>query len=148
MSAALRAAIVAEAKTWLKTPYHHKACVKGEGVDCAQILKAVFVAVGLIDDFDAGDYPPDWMMHRSEDRFRDYVRRHADQISADEILPGDVALYRVGKCFAHGAIIVDWPLIIHADSRSHSVVYDEGNAGRLSKRPVEFYRVRGLEMAA
>lgn len=33
-----RAAVIAEAESWLSTPYHHEARIKGHGVDCAQIL--------------------------------------------------------------------------------------------------------------
>jgi cell wall-associated NlpC family hydrolase len=139
-----RAAIVAEAMTWLRTPYHHRARVKGAGVDCAQILIGVFAGVGLIAAFDAGDYPRDWMLHRDEDRFRACVRQHADQIDLADLQPGDVALYLVGKCFAHGAIALDWPLILHADSRYGEVTLADGDQGWLAGRPVEFYRIRGL----
>lgn len=140
-----RAAILAEARTWLGTPYHHRARCKGAGVDCAQILIAVFHAVGLVDDIDAGDYPRDWMLHRTDQRFRDFVRRHADQIDPAAVMPGDVALYRVGHCFAHGAIVIAWPLLIHADSKSRRVTLAEGDAGWLAGRPVEFYRARGID---
>lgn len=144
MSEALRAAIVAEAHTWLRTPYHHRARCKGAGVDCAQILIAVFAAVGLIEDFDTGQYPRDWMLHRDEERFREFVLRYADPIPRASLLPGDVCLYQVGKCFAHGAIVIDWPIVIHADSRMGIVTRAEAEGGWLAKRPVEFYRVKGL----
>ena len=42
-----RAAVVAEAKAWLGTPYHHRAKLKGVGVDCAQLPIAIYAAVGL-----------------------------------------------------------------------------------------------------
>lgn len=139
-----RADIVAEAKNWLKTPYHHRQRVKGAGVDCALLLLAVFAGLGLVDEFEVEDYPRDWMLHRDEDRFRAVVRRYADEIPLADVQPGDVALYLVGRCFAHGAVIVDWPLVIHADSRFGSVTLAEGDQGWLSGRPVEYYRVRGL----
>jgi cell wall-associated NlpC family hydrolase len=140
-----RAAIIAEARSWLGTPYHHKARIKGVGVDCAMILIGIFAGVGLIDEFEPEDYPRDWMLHREEDRFRDYVRQYAEQIDSAEIQPGDVALYKVGKCFAHGAVIIGWPLVLHADSRSGKVTLAEGDQGWLSGRAVEFYRVRGIQ---
>lgn len=139
-----REQVVAEARSWLKTPYHHRARVKGAGVDCAQILIAIFAAVGLLEAFDPGEYPMDWMLHRSEDRFRDLVRAHGDQIELEHVQPGDVALYHVGRCFAHGAVVIDWPLVIHADSRVGSVTEAEGDQGWLAGRAVEFYRIRGL----
>ena len=54
----LRQRIVEEARSWLGTPYHHQAMVKGAGVDCAMILVAVYRAVGLIPaGFDPRPYP-------------------------------------------------------------------------------------------
>ena len=63
MSAQLRQEIIDEAATWLRTPYHHAAAIKGAGVDCAQILIEVYAAVGLADKPDVGNYAPDWMLH-------------------------------------------------------------------------------------
>lgn len=40
---------VAEAMTWLGTPYHHQGRVKGVGVDCATLLCEVYKEVGLMD---------------------------------------------------------------------------------------------------
>lgn len=140
-----RETIVAEARSWLGTPYHHRARVKGAGVDCAQILIAVFAAVGLIDDFDPGEYPPDWMLHRDDERFRRFVEAYADPIARANLLPGDLALYQVGRCFAHGAIVIDWPLVVHADSRSRRVTLAEGDSGWLAERDVLFYRAKGLQ---
>lgn len=139
----MRDRIVAEAMSWMGTPYHHRARLKGAGVDCAQILIAVFVAVGLVDEFDPGDYPPDWMMHRDEERYIGFVTRHAEQVAAP--LPGDVVLYKVGRCFSHGGIVVDWPTIIHASNRDGEVVLSDGRQGWLSGRERTYWRVMGVE---
>lgn len=138
-----RQSVLAIARTWLKTPWHHRARVKGAGVDCAQILIAVYAEAGLIDEFDTGDYPPDWMMHRSQERFLEFVRQYADQVDAP--LPGDLALYFVGRCFSHGAIVTAWPEIIHASNRDRMVCYADGTQGWLASREVQFWRLKGLE---
>jgi cell wall-associated NlpC family hydrolase len=49
MSASQRAAVVAEAKTWIGTPYHHAADVKGHGVDCAMLLVRIYGDLGLVE---------------------------------------------------------------------------------------------------
>lgn len=138
-----RQAVLAIARTWLKTPWHHRARVKGAGVDCAQILIAVYAEAGLVEEFDTGDYPPDWMMHRSQERFLEFVRQYADQVEAP--LPGDLALYFVGRCFSHGAIVTAWPEIIHASNRDRMVCYADGTQGWLAAREVQFWRLKGLE---
>ena len=61
--------VVAEAKTWLRTPYHHAADIKGVGVDCAMILLRVYQAVGAVPpEVDPRPYPADWFLHRDEER--------------------------------------------------------------------------------
>ena len=40
-------------------------------MDCAQILIAVYSAVGIIKEFETGYYPSDWMLHRSEEQSGD-----------------------------------------------------------------------------
>src|SRR5437879_1968913 len=37
-----RQAVVDEAMTWLKTPFHHRAAVKKAGVDCACLIAEAF----------------------------------------------------------------------------------------------------------
>lgn len=133
--------VVAEAMTWLRTPYHHKARIKGGGVDCAQILIAVYAEVGLIEDFDPGDYPPDWMMHRDEERYLGFVERYASPVESP--MPGDIVLYKVGRCFSHGGIVVEWPTIIHAWLREGAVVLADGTQGKLADRERVFFRVGG-----
>lgn len=135
-----RRAVLAEAMSWLGTPYHHKARVKGAGVDCAQILIAVYAACGVIPAFDPGDYPPDWMLHREEERYLGWVQRFAVEVEQPQ--PGDVVLYRVGRCYAHGGIVVAWPTILHA-FRREGVVLADGTQGFLAERAATFWSVWG-----
>jgi cell wall-associated NlpC family hydrolase len=37
----LRAAVVREAESWIGTPFHHAARVKGAGIDCLMLLAEV-----------------------------------------------------------------------------------------------------------
>lgn len=109
-----RARVVAEARAWLGTPYHHRACLKGVGVDCAQLPIGVWSAVGLIEAFDTGDYPADWHLHREEERYAGFVLRFADEIAAGEAQPGDLILFKFGRAFSHGAILVAPGVVVHA----------------------------------
>jgi NlpC/P60 family putative phage cell wall peptidase len=109
-----RAEIVAEARTWLRTPYHHLARVKGAGVDCVQLIIAVYAKCGVIEDFEPEFYRPDWHLHRSEEKYLAGVKQRAHQITVEEALPGDFALFRFGHCASHGAIVTEWPRVIHA----------------------------------
>lgn len=148
---AWRAAILAEAETWLLTPWHHKARVKGGGVDCGQYIIASYIGAKLVAHFETGDYPADWMLHRSEERYLGWVEKYLDPVDAP--LPGDVVAWKYGHCFSHGAIVVEWPRILHAYRREGAVVWGDGTKGDLARehlkgggsapRDVRFYSIAG-----
>jgi cell wall-associated NlpC family hydrolase len=128
-----RQAVIAEARTWLRTPWHHGAKVKGAGVDCAMLLIACYSAAGLISDFTPEHYPIDWAMHRDQALFDEWLSRFAHLV--DTPGPGDVAHYRFGRVFSHAAIVVDWPLIIHASMPTGIVTLDHGDQDWLTRGP-------------
>jgi hypothetical protein len=103
---------VVEAMTWLGTPYHHQGRVKGVGVDCGTLICEVFEKVGLMDHLDPRPYPPDWHMHQIGQRYLEHVLSVCYEV--EEPQPGDLVLYHFGKCISHGAIVVEWPTIIHS----------------------------------
>jgi cell wall-associated NlpC family hydrolase len=144
-----RAAVVEEAREWLRTPYHHMGRVKGAGVDCATLLAEVFARAGAVPRFGIPFYPPDWHLHRDAERYLGFVLEHAREIESDP-LPADMALWRFGRCFSHGAIVVDWPLVIHAYAGKGCLLEDVSRARWLSQigerrgaqpRPVKFLRL-------
>lgn len=118
--AEIRARVVAEAKTWIGTPYVSNGMVKGKrgGTDCAMLLVGVYANTGIISkDFDPRPYPPQWHVHRNEERYMNYVLQFATEIPPPPErmpLPGDLVMFKLGLAFAHAAIITDWPFVIHA----------------------------------
>jgi cell wall-associated NlpC family hydrolase len=133
-----REQVVAEAMTWLRTPYHHRGALKGIGVDCAQFPLRVYASCGLIEPFEPGDYATDWHLHRSEERYLNLVTMRAREIDPADVQPGDFVLFRVGRCFSHGAIVVSWPRIIHAVI-DLCVTLDEATNGKLAGRPIKAF---------
>lgn len=140
--------IIAEARSWLGTPYHHLAAVKGAGVDCAMLLVQVYKAVGLVPaDLDPRPYPPDWHLHRGEERFLGWLQQHGTPVVVPR--PGDVAVWRFGRTFSHGAIVVGgWGQIVHAYMDAGSVVTGNLKESALAQRPVMYWQVMGVEDAA
>jgi len=125
---------VAEALSWVGTPFHDCAGVKGHGTDCVHLLIAVFANVGVIERFDPAPYRPQWFQHRDEPKFLDGMKAQgARQIDPAQALPGDVLMYNYGRHAAHGAIVIDEHSIVHAYKPAHMVVRsDRGElAGRL-----------------
>jgi len=122
----LRAAIVAEARTWLRTPYVHLGAVKGIGTDCAMILIEIYRKFGFVPaDFDPRPYEPEWYLHRDETLYMAGMEKYSKRIGADEVKPADIAMYRFGRHAAHGAIVVDDDLILHANRVNGNVEYHE-----------------------
>ncbi|HXE17649.1 MAG TPA: hydrolase [Stellaceae bacterium] len=139
--AGARRAVVDEARSWIGTPYRHLGRAKGPGggVDCAQLVWAVFHNCGLTPFMPLEPYPRDFMMHRGVERYMRVVLDRAHP--AESPLPGDVVLYRVGRLYAHGAIVDEpgWPRIVHAWYAAGLVLADDGNAHRLAGRPHKFF---------
>lgn len=53
----MRSAIIAEAESWIGTPFRHQGRAKGVGVDCVGLPVAVAQALGLLPgDYDTGPY--------------------------------------------------------------------------------------------
>jgi cell wall-associated NlpC family hydrolase len=119
-----RAAVVAEARTWIRTPYRHMADRKKAGVDCAMLLVRVFVDTGLVEPFDPRPYSKTWFLHRDAELYLGHVLHYAREIFAAP-RPGDIVLCRIGRLFAHGGIVSQWPRVIHAFSQARMVLEDD-----------------------
>jgi NlpC/P60 family putative phage cell wall peptidase len=119
-----RAAVVDETRSWIGTPYHHAADVKGHGVDCAMLLVRVYCDLGLVEPFDPRPYTRDWFLHRSEERYLGFLLARSREVRAPDL--GDIVLFRMGRCFAHAGIVsrVDPLTIIHAFAPTRCVVED------------------------
>jgi len=155
--ASLRVAIVAEACSWLGTRYEHMGRVKvvrdetskiidSGGTDCGQLVYLVFYALGLCKELPLEYYPPDWHIHRDQDRYLSIVLERAHEIDPSQAKPGDVVLYRWGRLYAHGGIVVErgeYETIIHASSPDGAVVKTRADAGRLGRLKRRYFSVFG-----
>lgn len=118
-----RADIVREALSWIDTPFHDGAGIKGAGCDCAHLLIRVYASVGLIPgDFEPERYSPQWFQHRDEPRFLNKLAEFAHRVDAPR--PGDVAMFNYGRHAAHAAILVDARSIVHAFKPARRVMRD------------------------
>jgi cell wall-associated NlpC family hydrolase len=118
-----RALVVAEARSWLLTPFHHQAHIKGLGVDCAWLLIMCFRAAGIVAaDFRPGNYSREWFLHHDEERYMGIVAQYAHQLSEGAApKPADIALYKIGRCVSHGSIYIGEGLMIHANRKAKQV---------------------------
>lgn len=104
-------------KGWIGTPYHHNGRVKGAGADCLTSLAGPFEDAGLTPHIEIPYYPHDWHLHHSEEKYLDGLSDWCVEVGSPpdrSPLPGDIVLWKFGRCFSHGAIVIAWPRIAHA----------------------------------
>jgi NlpC/P60 family putative phage cell wall peptidase len=131
-----RQAVVSEAESWIGTPFHHAARVKGAGIDCLMLLAEVYERAGVSGHIEPPFYVPDWHLHQGAERYMQGLLVYARPVAAPE--PGDIALFRFGRTFSHGAIVTSWPQLIHA-YWSIGVVWGDATLHPLKDRPVRFF---------
>lgn len=109
-----RQSVIEEAMTWLRTPYHNCAKVKGHGVDCGMLLIMVYSKALGMPEFDPGKYSPEWHLHRSEEIYLKYVQMAFEEIPLCEAKAADALVYKYGRTWSHGAILINDTQVIHA----------------------------------
>jgi NlpC/P60 family putative phage cell wall peptidase len=131
-----RAAIVAEARSWIGTPYRHQGSLKGIGCDCLGLVRGVWRAVIGPEPEATPPYAPDWAEAGGGEPLAAAARRHLVPVplvlssSASNLIvprergregcegwrPGDVLLFRwrAGMPAKHAAIVTASDKMVHA----------------------------------
>lgn len=95
--------IVAEAKTWLGTPYKYAKAEKGKGTDCSgMVMKVYETATGI-------------KIPRNSTKQAEYCKK----VGADKVKAGDLVFFATGKDpkkVSHVGIVIDNEQFIHASS--------------------------------
>lgn len=134
-----RLEVINEAEKWLNTPFHEEARVLNHGVDCGQLLIMVYGQLGYMPlDYPIPHYDINFACHRDEEWYLQIVKNFAHEVQLP--LPGDVVLFKWGRLFSHGGIVVEWPLIIHAWAPARKVLFfDVSQNSRLWPQPRKFF---------
>ncbi len=145
--------VVAVARTWLGTPYFHNGSIKGGGTDCGMFVLESFAEAGVFPRFDVGRYTHDWHMHRGEERYLEEVERCMKRVDTTEDPingragfnppPASLLMFRVGRTFSHGAIVTEWPRVIHASHPEMCVNECSVIGTRMAKCPIRLYDAWG-----
>ncbi|SRR5581483_10224467 len=138
-----RAVIIAEAQSWIGTPYRHQASLKGVGCDCLGLIRGVWRAVIGEEPEAPPPYAPDWAEAAGGEPLAEAARRHLIPLALTSLLaasphpnlpplagegregvsegglawgPGDVLLFRwrAGMTAKHAAIVTAPDLMVHA----------------------------------
>jgi len=127
-----RADVVAEALSWVGTPYRFGCQEKGKGADCAEFELKPFKYARLIP---RGVRPP--RAHRDAyvgakvdpDEFRNFLLRYCDEVPYADRMPSDIATFLVNGLERHVSIIVS----VRPDSIVHAVQLSSVRIQRLRK---------------
>lgn len=111
-----RTTIVALARSWIGTPYHHQASAPGAGCDCIGLVRGIWRATHGTDIAPVTDYTRDWAEAGGVETLLDAARRHLIEIEPDTAQPGDVLVFRFrpGAIAKHAAILATPRSMVHA----------------------------------
>jgi NlpC/P60 family putative phage cell wall peptidase len=111
-----RELIIAEARSWIGTPYQHQASLKGVGCDCLGLVRGVWRAVMGEEPERAPPYAPDWAEAACGEPLAEAAARHLQPMVCDQFGEGDVVLFRwrEGLAAKHLAIVTASDLMVHA----------------------------------
>jgi NlpC/P60 family putative phage cell wall peptidase len=108
--------IIAEARSWIGTPYQHQASLKDVGCDCLGLIRGVWRALYGEEPERAPPYARDWAEAATNEPLAEAGLRHLVPVHVSEFTPGDVLLFRwrAGMVAKHAAIIASPDTMIHA----------------------------------
>ena len=115
-----RARIVRTARSWLGTPYHHQASVRGVGTDCIGLVRGVWRELYGFDAEQPPAYSPDWAEAGGRETLLAAAHIHMRPVSQRSMQSGDVLVFRFrGDVPAkHTAILVSAATMVHAAERA------------------------------
>lgn len=108
--------VVAEAMSWVGTPYRHQGRRKGVGCDCLGLVLGVWQAVKCEEPPEPEPYAMDWAETGGAERMLDAARLHLREVPPAERAAGHVVLFRWRRHLPaqHAGILLSDERFIHA----------------------------------
>lgn len=129
-----RAAIIAEARSWLGVPYLHQASDRHAGCDCVGLVRGVWRALCGPEPKMMLAYSPDWSEARGVESVLQAASYHLQTVPEGQVLPGDVLVFRWRSHLPakHCGILVTPTRMVHAYQA----------AGKVAESDVSHWRKR------
>ena len=111
--------IVTAARSWLATPYHHQASVKGVGVDCLGLARGIWRDCVGPEPWTYQPYSPDWGETGPREVLAEGMGAWLEAIPTAAAQAGALVLFRMerGAIAKHAGILSDAGQFIHAHHR-------------------------------
>ena len=108
--------VVAAARAWVGTPYHHQASVRGVGADCLGLIRGVYRDLGGPDLGPGRAYSPIWAEQSAEEALIEGLKRHLAAVDPAGHRPGHVLVFRLrpGVVAKHAGVQSAADAFIHA----------------------------------
>lgn len=138
--------IIAQARTWLDTAYHHQGRLKKSahgkgGVDCLGLVIGVIDELGMQD----GEGNPlsrhdefNYSMYPERGRLVGAIQRHLREVPEEKMTHGDVLLFRTFKDPQHVGLLSDYP------GGGPGLIHCNSSAGKVVEQPLSMTWVRML----
>ena len=119
MTTAIPDRVVTIARSWLGTPYHDQASLKGVGCDCLGLARGIWREVVGPEPFPIPPYSRDWGETGPREVLADGARRMMPEIATSDVVPGALALFRMkSRAIAkHVGILTGPDSFLHAYER-------------------------------
>ncbi len=116
--------IVAEARTWIGTPFQHAQSCKGKGADCVGLCIGTFKALGgIAPGWFPAPYSQQWHVHKNEELLVNTVAAFGfieKPVGQREL--GDLLFFQFGRVCSHVGIYVGDNQMVHAYFSLHRAV--------------------------
>lgn len=104
-----------EAASWIGTPFLAHGTIKGAGVDCVHLAAGIYQATGILKDFRPPAYDVAEGIHIENSKVLDYIRgRGWPEVAVQDIQPGDLLTFRMGRSVHHVGVVINSRQFIHA----------------------------------
>lgn len=113
-----RPEIVAAARSWVGTPYHHQASLKGAGCDCLGLIRGIWRELLGAEPEPLPPYSRDWGDATGSEPLLRAAVKHLTPVAVAEAQAGDVLVFRMQAGVAkHAGVLTEGSLTPRGEPR-------------------------------